>query len=201
MKSTLIKILAGLIVVGGGYYAYTSSNSSPNVINSAKESLSVVDKLLSGDSYKCVSNIAAMGTVTQATSYAANKMIRTDATMQVAGQTVDTSMLMRDNVMYTWNSKAPLGFKMAFNESEYRAQMEEGKDAKAQDAYTKDGADIAYSCEKWTADMTKFEVPKNITFSEMKAPAGVGGNANNTAPQMSKEDIEKMMKSIEGMAR
>lgn len=113
-----------------------------------------------GGSYKCeimqtVANMTSKGTV-----YMHDALVRLEFSTSIASQSINTTMIARDNYMYTWTSTTPnKGYKTKI------AQQKAG--SKPVGTYTWNGSQVGdYTCEAWKADDSFFELPSGVTFSD-----------------------------------
>ena len=112
-------------------------------------------------SYKCTVTQTVASMTTNGTVYLDSGKVKADFAVSVAGQSISTSMIVRDGYSYTWTSNSPTkGFK-----TKIIAKVGDSS-ASPKGTYTWDGSQIGeYSCESWIADDAMFEVPKTVTFT------------------------------------
>jgi hypothetical protein len=112
-----------------------------------------------GGSYTCsivqtVANMTSNGTV-----YMHDALVRLEFSTSIANQTINTTMVARDNYMYTWTSTTPgKGYKTKISQSE--------TSGKQPSTLTWNGSQVGdYTCVPWKADDSLFELPKSIVFT------------------------------------
>lgn len=113
-----------------------------------------------GGSHKCTVTQTVASMTTKGVVYIDGQKIKADFAVAVAGQSINTMMIIRDGYTYTWTSNDPTrGYKT-------KVATGEGDTAIGpKGTYTWDGSQIGeYSCNPWTADASLFEIPKTVTF-------------------------------------
>lgn len=184
-------VLGGLLLViaGGVFYGVTSyvSNDTPQeeakvVVATTTEEVVVVatttasttkdvpagkkiafsEFMKQGGAYKCTVTQTVATMTTNGTVYLDSGKVKADFAVSVAGQSINTSMIVRDGYSYTWTSNTPTkGFK-----TKIAASTTGGSSASPKGTYTWDGSQIGdYSCESWITDASMFEVPSTVTFT------------------------------------
>jgi hypothetical protein len=115
-----------------------------------------------GGSYKCMVTQTVATMTTMGTVYLDNGKVKAEFEVSVAGQTISTSMIIRDGYSYTWTSNSPTkGFK-----TKIATGGQGNSSAGAKGTITWDGSQIGdYSCDPWVADASVFEIPKTVTFT------------------------------------
>lgn len=92
-----------------------------------------------------------------------NGMIRGDYAVEAAGVSLSTSLVVKDDFVYTWTSMAPFGVKAPVDHS-----ASSDAETPMSGTYAWDADMIgSYDCVDWTPNLSKFEIPTNITFQEM----------------------------------
>jgi hypothetical protein len=132
----------------------TESNVTPEAKGSTPQSLA---ELLMGTAQECrFSTEAATGTV-----HVANKKMRAD--IVTTGKEASTTHMITDGTTsYFWVEGTGTGYKMSFDLTE-ATDTQKTQQPQAVDINQK----YDYSCSSWTADATTFELPANITFTDM----------------------------------
>ena len=184
-------VLGGLLLViaGGVFYGVTSyvSNDAPQeeakvvVATTTQEVAQVATTTASttpekpagkkiafsefmkqGGAYKCTVTQTVATMTTNGTVYLDSGKVKADFAVSVAGQSINTSMIVRDGYSYTWTSNSPTkGFK-----TKIAGSTAGGGSTSPKGTYTWDGSQIGeYSCESWTAEASMFEVPSTVTFT------------------------------------
>ena len=188
-------VLAGfLFVIGGGVYygvtSYVKTDQEIAVIPTqsaqqgtdndslppagtttetkpAGKKMAFTEFIKQGGSYKCTVTQTIANMTTNGTVYIHDKMLRGEFSTTVAGQGVDATMIARDGYTYSWTSMMPTkGYKAKITNTEGATGS---ASAGSSGTYTWNGDQIGdYSCEVWVTDDTKFELPKSVTFSDVK---------------------------------
>ena len=183
-KSIVGVIIIGLIVLGGYYYTRSSSNmmnenttmneetastqgtttvtstttaTAPNKIG---KKIAFSQFIKQGGAYACTVNQIIAGGESKGTLFMNGDKVRGEFTTTVKGQSMTMNFLVLDGYSYSWTSMAPtMGFKIKQTTTPgVSANMEAMWDANQIGDY---------SCEAWSLDQTKFEVPTSITFRTM----------------------------------
>lgn len=176
-KVILVVAILLLILVGaGGYFfmgqqnsaskkdetAMTAPTSAP--VPTVAKARSMRDLLTAGISQKCTFTLpeAAAG---EGTIYVNAGKMRGDITMNIAGKTQVTHMLVMDQTSYVWMGEDTTGFKMTFDSAS--VTPEAGKTATKSNFNPDQTAD--YNCTPWVSDSTTFTLPKAVKFSDFSA--------------------------------
>jgi len=142
----------------------TSTNNGTTTASTTSEKpaskkMAFSEFMKQGGSYQCdvTQTVATMTTLGKV--YIHDKLVSGKFSVSVAGQTVETNMIMRDGFSYTWtNVGKNTGVKTKID-----APSTGGT---APSTMTWTGAQIGdYNCEPWIADDTRFEVPTTIMFT------------------------------------
>ncbi len=115
-----------------------------------------------GGSYKCMVTQTVATMTTMGTVYLDNGKVKAEFEVSVAGQTISTSMIIRDGYSYTWTSNSPTkGFK-----TKIATGGQGNSSTGTKGTIVWDGSQIGdYSCEPWVAEASMFEIPKTVTFT------------------------------------
>lgn len=111
-----------------------------------------------GGSYTCdivqtVANMTSKGTV-----YMHDALVRLEFSTTLAGQSLNTTMIARDNYMYTWTSTTP--------GKGYKTKISQPTGTKPSGTYTWNGSQVGdYTCKAWKADDSLFELPSGVVFA------------------------------------
>ena len=189
----LLIVLAALFFVGKNKKQGTSSaeNKTTNGNTVATETTkptttglkgmgSLQDLLKLNRDVKCTVTYAGDTPIKQ-TMYLSGKLMRADMTMTVPGQNaqLDTHMILDGDLMYSWTSQSTVGTTLDLKNIKPVEGTSKTAD-EAQASKLKDGLSqqVSYDCAPWTADTTYFDVPKNITFTNITQ------NINSLQPQI-----------------
>jgi len=211
MKSILIKLLIGAVVVGAGYYALSQpSEISGSALTTDTKMDSgaltteadLMKKFESGGNFKCVASIDSKDLqTTNTTLYASGKNIRVEGSvMPQKSPEVKFNMIVIDDMQYMWGDSMPQGMKMKYDKNEFLNQAKNApQDLTMKDLYTKNEggmkSEIKYNCTPWSADATYFVPPSNVTFTDMSALMNMGASGK----EMTAEDIKKMEEMMKNM--
>jgi hypothetical protein len=91
-------------------------------------------------------------------------LIKGEFTTQAQGMSIASYMIARDGYTYTWSSMAPTtGYKVKIpknNQTDTTTQTS--------GTYSFNGSQIgSYSCSKIAVDMSLFDIPSSVVFSEI----------------------------------
>lgn len=172
MQKIILWVAVGLVIIGGGYFALTSSKGSST--NSAQESttaepsgkkMAFSEFLKSGEASKCSVTQSVSGLETKGTVYAYKGMMKGEFNTEAYGKTIQTDFVLRDGYTYTWTSAAPsMGFKVTV------ATPAGANVAPASGQIGFNAETIGdYDCQPWTVDESKFTLPSSVTFKEIGA--------------------------------
>lgn len=172
-KTTIFSIVALVAVLGT--VVYVSVNKSNVVVediadvdtaNSKKMAFS--DFLKQKGSYKCdvVQYIDEGYTqTTEGEVFISNGLIRGDFKTNAMGIDIETSMIVKDDFVYSWTNMSKVGFKVPAVQGSKSDNTTE-----TYGEYTWNSEKIGdYQCESWTPDMNTFELPASIQFADIAA--------------------------------
>lgn len=169
--NTLIGLVLGIAVIGGGaYFVFNqpSSGSDETHMESAEAgafSGSVFALAERGGDWKCTVDASAQTGGGEAVSsgvvYVSDKKIRADFTTTVQGfGNVDSHMVADGTNVYSWTSMMPQGFKVAQTAAGEGGTETSGGGFDANQSYS-------YDCQPTSADSSRFTPPAHITFTEL----------------------------------
>lgn len=140
----------------------TTSTASTTTKKPEGKKIAFSEFIKKGGSYKCVVTQTVATMTTNGVVYLDNGKVKAEFAVSVAGQSLSTSMIIRDGYSYTWTSNSPTkGFKTKIATG---GQGDSSTGPKG--TITWDGSQIGdYSCEEWTAEASMFEIPKTVTFT------------------------------------
>lgn len=177
MKNTILALTIGaVILVGGGYLAYTNfSNPNPSGDVATKENQKTEKDITGtfasfiarGQNLECTFEQNDGINVSSGRVYLANdaKQIRGDFIMQQSGVGPAEAHMIRDGgYNYLWGSMFPQGIKSVVTAEEQGKLFS-----------TKNGdidEDTTFNCKPWTVDGSIFSRPGNIEFHELNIKAG-----------------------------
>lgn len=114
-----------------------------------------------GGSYRCTVSQLVQDIESNGTVYIADGLFYGDFVTTVKGMTMQSSSLVRDGYVYTWTSMSPLsGFKMKIPDASADPVVQASSSAPSFSFDTFGD----YTCESWSKDMSKFDIPAKITY-------------------------------------
>lgn len=170
MNKALLLGIGGVVVVGGIAWTVMSGGDESDLSGGttlAGQEETTLRSLLGGASQKCVYAIPESPADETATIYVA------DGKLRIEVSTENVISIMRDDMVYGWTAGSKEGM-----------QIKVPKDAQNSDVATAQGVDLdepaKISCENWRADMSLFEIPKDVTFRDLSALVP-GGNTSGSS--------------------
>lgn len=174
MAKWLGLVVVVVLVLGGGYYYWQQSGvptfdpNKPYAISdevggessgATKGSLKAL--LAMGGAQECEVAMDTANLSNKSKVYVAGGKMRSDMVTSVNGSTVTAHVIVDGNTMYNWMDGVASGMKMSLE-----ATASAG--ANNQAAVNLD-QQVDYSCKPWTADSSKFTLPKGVTFTDLSA--------------------------------
>lgn len=173
MKKTIISLIIVAVVAIGGYMLITKKHVDTTVASDTAtvagenqapsgKKIPFADFVKKGGSYECsveqhVGNIDSNGHV-----FIDGQRVRGEFTSNVSGKTIDSSLIIKDSMAYTWSSMMPVGMKMAVNTTTG------DHDANASGSYDFNAMNIGdYNCKEWKVDEATFALPAGINFHDV----------------------------------
>ncbi|MFZ3012047.1 MAG: hypothetical protein WA060_03595 [Minisyncoccia bacterium] len=174
MSKKLIGLIVVVLVLIGGYFIFggnkDAENEEPGNTNAEQQQtgkkMAFSEFLKQGGAYKCEVKQFLSDFENSGTMYVSGKNLRGEFSTVAEGKTMLSSFISRDGYSYTWSSLAPgMGFKIKVAENTKTTDTTTDTSG----AYAWDADQIGdYNCENWVVDTAKFELPKDITFQEIK---------------------------------
>jgi hypothetical protein len=177
MNKTTIGIVAAVVIIAGGLYAYSQNGGGGMMSGSEKPHTitgSMKELVASGVSQKC--DFAEPQSGTTGTIYISGGKIRGDFSSKSQSGTVAGHMISDGTTVNTWIDGLAQGVKTSFTASSTAGNPD------AQKGLDPDKK-TDYSCSGWQMDPSKFALPTGVTFMDVSAmmkgmPAGgMGGGA------------------------
>lgn len=178
-KTTLTYIVGGAIVLGVGIAGYMLMQPGmefevqENSVNTAREAgagmatgkMSMKNLVAAGVSQKCTFNESNDISQSSGTVYIANGKMRGDFDSMAQGIAVKSHMIVDGEYSYVWTPDTNQGFKMSITAGESTGAS---GSSVTQGQQTVDyNQELAYSCEPWTADSSRFSLPSGVVFMDM----------------------------------
>ncbi len=178
MSKILIWVLAGAIILTGGYFTLKQRGSDTDAPEETAlepgnggadnqpepKKMAFSEFVKQGGSYKCSVKQYLSDMDNQGTVYVSGEKMRGDFNTVAEGRPMETSFIFKDGYAYNWSSVLPnMGFKIKVEKN-----VEGNSTADESGTYSFDTTQIGdYSCESWTVDESKFVPPQNVTFNEV----------------------------------
>lgn len=167
----ILYALIALVVVGGGaWYAMQGTVEAPTQeteraqVNEAPVSDiqnfsgSMQELMARGGSWTCDVASTAGGVTSSGSTYVANGMVRSDFSSNIPQVgNVESHLIVRDGLAYTWTSMMSQGFKFPVSQAEGEAEV-------SAEVAAQMNQDYDFSCEPWVTDESVFALPNRITF-------------------------------------
>lgn len=171
----ILYALVGLAVLGGGAWFFlqmqgaavpetpqntVSQNPQANTPSDEAQNFSgsMQELMARGGSWTCDVSSTAGGIASSGTTYVANGMVRSDFTSNIPQVgNIESHMIVRDGLAYTWTSMMNQGFKFPISEGEGEAEVSAEVAAQVNQDYD-------FSCRPWAVDVSTFALPSGIEF-------------------------------------
>lgn len=186
MNNKIIIGVIAIIVIAGGAYFLTHKKANTEVASNTQsantsstqadvETGSFKSLIDSGASKTCTFHTTANGSDSTGEIFAANGKMNGTITSVTSDRTIVTHMIYDGTTNYVWMNDQKTGFKMAIDANS------EIKNANTQAVNT--NTNYEFNCEHWSADNSKFEIPTDVTFSDIPtAPSGTNPGAPAGTP-------------------
>ncbi|WKZ27238.1 MAG: hypothetical protein QY311_00570 [Candidatus Paceibacterota bacterium] len=164
MNKALLLGIGGVVVVGGIAWTVMSGGDESDLSGGttlAGQEETTLRSLLGRESQKCIYALPNSPADQTATAYIAGGRIRLEA---VEG----AHSLLSDDIVYIWRDGESVGIK-----------IEPTAEAASTDGDSFDDR-VKVSCENWRADMSLFEIPKDVTFRDLSSLVP-GGNTSGSS--------------------
>ena len=160
----LAGIVGGLVVLGGAYYMWGSSDSAQNSMpkeESAKGNFASM--MRTGKNYECTfaykdGENSSSGTVYMTAG--ADRLRGDFSVADSAAGAMEVHMIRDGGYNYLWGSSMPQGIKMAITNKEMLFES---------DTNSPVDENVDYDCRGWNVDNSKFSLPRDIEFQDMTA--------------------------------
>ncbi len=192
MKPIIAVVLVGVIMVAAGWYVLQDTDGdtvvlpadtateaedlgqigeskaeSPEVSEAPTGTGSFATLLALGQALECdYTYTPETGGAIVGTTYVdgQTERVRSDFAMQQAGETYESSMIVRDAKVYTWTTSGFGNFALVTDMSaeESASETEEDFEAVSLDD------EVNYSCRPWVSDESVFTLPSDIEFQTME---------------------------------
>lgn len=176
------KIIAAIVVVLviGGVYFLTQNKSTDQLAGDSKsaetqtemstKTASIKSLIDSGSNQKCTYQSKEGTEQSSGTFYITEGKMRGDISVDVENTKTTNHMVYDGAYSYIWSDDSNAGFKMALDS---QANTQDKTQSTAVDT----NKDYNFSCEKWSVDNSKFELPGNVQFADFGAMTGVNADA------------------------
>jgi len=174
MSKKLIGLIVVVVVIVGGYFVFSDNKGAENEElgntneeQTAGKKMAFSEFLKQGGAYKCEVKQSMGDFENSGTMYVSGKNLRGEYSTVAEGKTMTSSFISRDGYSYTWSSLAPgMGFKIKVVEDTEAPNA--NVDVSGTSVWNANQIGD-YNCENWNVDASKFELPKGITFTEIKS--------------------------------
>ncbi|MEK7137984.1 MAG: hypothetical protein AAB787_00600 [Patescibacteria group bacterium] len=151
-------VIAAVVVIGIVVFGMGGKTETPDTAET-KGSLKSI--LAMGGSQKCTVSSKTETSESSGEVMVSNGMMRGTFTSTANGQTMTSNMIVKDNVSYMWTGTDKQGIKMAFDAAPTTGEApQQGIDT---------DLEYGYDCDNWSEDASAFEVPADITFTDLAA--------------------------------
>jgi len=170
----ILILLAIFLMKGKGATSLEGTNTNTSSENTSSQT-SIKELVAKGKPVTCSFSTTDAANNTGGTVYIAGGNMRGDFTISsTVSKSVSSHMVILDGVSYIWSSESNQGMKMKVD-----ADVVAGQQASAQSPISYDGRSN-YNCKSWAPDQNMFNVPSEVTFSDMSAmmqgmPGASGG--------------------------
>lgn len=138
-------------------------NQVAATVNTDTKKTSLKNLLAMGTSQKCTYSYSANGITSSVDVYLSKGMMRTDSTIIEGGKTMQTHMMLMNEITYIWGDGMPQGMKMSTaNQNAPEAQNLSGQ-AQSVDMTS----EMNYACTPWPVESSVFKLPTNIQFIDL----------------------------------
>ncbi|MFZ2886434.1 MAG: hypothetical protein WA021_01295 [Minisyncoccia bacterium] len=169
---TIIYWVVGVGVVAGGAWAFMGmpnlgigaddfgrDSTGDTVRSETSNTGSLWERVADGSAWTCEYEMTTGNTITRSVMYIVDGKMRIDGATIIAGASaMETHMIMRDNVVYSWSNLSPQGVKIAFQAG---GEGTAGIDAQA---WGEVHRNFGSMCEQWNANDAMFALPAGVTF-------------------------------------
>jgi ABC-type Na+ efflux pump permease subunit len=169
MNKKIWLIIVIVIIVAGGLYLVLGKNKEPNKETAhladdtqVAPTKSLKDLVLQGKAMKC----SFKNDNSQGTFYVADQKVRGDISAVVNGKDFKNHTVIMDKTSYTWLEGEKTGFKMTASEN--TTPTENLTPEQKQETVNME-AKMNYTCVNWNKDNSYFELPKDVSFSDLSS--------------------------------
>lgn len=169
----ILAVVIVVAIIGGGIYVVSKKGGEGIALTDTSSKMSLKALLSSGKEQTCTFSDGSGAAASNGTVYFANGKMRGDfVSVPESGVETMSHMIVDGNTSYIWTDGMPQGFKMSFD------AVKDGN------TDTQKGVDINheydYKCTSASPNASLFELPKNITFSDMSVMMqGIQGGATS----------------------
>ena len=175
MNTKIIAIAVGVVVIVGGAYALLTKNNNKTG-SEAEQGTTMTgtfrDIAATGFPQKCSVESTKGGYTSTGVVYVAEGLMRGDfITADAPSGSIESHMIVKENVSYVWSSAAPQGIKMNLTSS-----ANGGGVTSTSDGFSYDDR-VNYTCSPWSVSQDLFALPAGISFIDIATLPGPGGSA------------------------
>ena len=181
MQKFLVLIILGAVVVGGGaVYLLINDREVDEVQNTENSEVEIIEPSTSApvNGHGTLTNLLALAqnlectinyqtkVSVSGTYFTSQGKMRGDFVVPSDEGEVLSSLIMRDNTMYTWSEIDGQKYGMQFDLNEVKAAKEKGESPETREPVPLDAA-VDYDCKPWVSvDGSIFEPPSDIIFQD-----------------------------------
>lgn len=174
-KKLIVIVVAILAVLGGGYYVYSSQKAgvgAPGTQSGKSNAVSSLKDLIAKNIAQTCTYSNSEGDVENSgTMFMAGGKVRGDfETKMKDGKTTKSHMIVDGNTSYIWSDDSNMGFKSTFDEKAGTTTSSKDSGTPAETGSFDASAGMDYKCSPWSADASKFALPKGVTFQSFGVP-------------------------------
>lgn len=186
----IIALVAVLGVLGFIFKDKILNKNVKEIPSETKTSKTLKELLGMGIAQKC--------TYDGGTIYITGSKFRGDFESVSEEKTIKSHMIVDSNVSYVWTEGSTTGIKMEFNPSE-TVDGQEGTTENTQNTPLDPTTPLNYSCSNWIVDGSYFELPTDVTFSDMSellAPNASPNSQCSYCNMLTGEDKDSCLSSL-----
>lgn len=192
MKKVIIIVLAVLVVGGGvGASLYllnqdsgdNNSQSLSSDTKSVNEQVSINDLLTRNASLRCTYDVVeGESTNTGVAYFSGAKDMYGEFTNATTNKSSTAYVIRRGDTQYVWQKDATEGYKadVSAYDKEKQQQMSQSLDPDQK---------YQFSCKDWKRDVSKFEIPANIKFTDISSQLNQAQDVSTEAREQACEAL------------
>ena len=196
MNTKIIAIAVGVVVIVAGAYALLTKNNETTDDETGQRvpvTGTFRDIAAAGSPQKCSVESTKGGYTSTGVVYVAGGLMRGDfTTMGTPSGTIESHMIVKENVSYVWSSATPQGIKMTLTSSANGGGVTSTSGGLSYDD------SVNYTCSSWSISQDLFALPVGISFIDVATLPGPGGSAGAGAEMMGTAEQCKACENLSG---